>query len=225
MQKKTQGRKKIEIKKIADESRKQVTFSKRRTGLFNKASELCVLTGAEAAIITQSPGGRVFAFGHPSVDSVVDKYVAGSSISMSGVNVAINEVNLNPTSMHESFNQKYMEICKEIEDEKKKKVVEDKVEDGPNFWWEESFENLGMEELEKYIASMEQLKDNITMRADEMAMLRNSSKFDINQSSKNEGSSVSQLNEESTYGGGGTVGGSDRMLRNYYPPGFNFGSG
>ncbi|XP_074335833.1 agamous-like MADS-box protein AGL62 [Apium graveolens] len=208
MQKKTQGRKKIEIKRISDESRRQVTFSKRRTGLFNKASELCVLTGAETAIITQSPGGRVFAFGHPSVDCVVDKYLAGSS-SVLQENVAINQVNLNAASMRENFNQKYMEISKEIEDEKKKKVLEDQVEDGDNFWWEESFENLGIEELEKYIASMEQLKDNIMMRADEMAMLRNSSKF-----SKNEGSD-----------GGGTIGGGDSTLPDYYPPGFNFGSG
>ncbi|KAK1371998.1 Agamous-like MADS-box protein AGL61 [Heracleum sosnowskyi] len=170
MKKKTQGRKKIEIKRIADENSRQVTFSKRRTGLFNKASELCVLTGAEAAIITQSPGGRVFAFGHPSVDSVVDKYLAGSS-----KNIAVNEVNSIPTSMQENFNQKYKEISKEIEDEKKKNVLEEKLEDNPNFWWEESFEHLGIEELEKYIASMEQLKDNITMRVDEMAMLRNSS--------------------------------------------------
>ncbi|KAK1371994.1 Agamous-like MADS-box protein AGL62 [Heracleum sosnowskyi] len=218
MQKKTQGRKKIEIKRIADENRRQVTFSKRRTGLFNKASELCVLTGAEAAIITQSPGGRVFAFGHPSVDSVVDKYLAGSS-----KNIAVNEVNSIPTSMQENFNQKYKEISKEIEDEKKKNVLEEKLEDNPNFWWEESFEHLGIEELEKYIASMEQLKDNLTMRVDEMAMLRNSSKFDMNQSAKNEGSVVFQLNDQKTDGGGSSVGGTNQMLP--YPHGFNFGSG
>ncbi|GKA41669.1 agamous-like MADS-box protein AGL62 [Tanacetum coccineum] len=61
------GRKKIPIKKI----RLQVTFSKRRTGLFKKASELCVLTGAEMAILVQSPGGHCYAFGHPCV---IDRY-------------------------------------------------------------------------------------------------------------------------------------------------------
>nr|GEV95430.1 agamous-like MADS-box protein AGL62 [Tanacetum cinerariifolium] len=35
---------------------RQVTFSKRRKGLFKKASELCVLTGAKMAILVQSPG-------------------------------------------------------------------------------------------------------------------------------------------------------------------------
>ncbi|KAI3692146.1 hypothetical protein L6452_31955 [Arctium lappa] len=38
MKKKTKGRKKIEIKKIQSTNSRQVTFSKRRTGLFKKAS-------------------------------------------------------------------------------------------------------------------------------------------------------------------------------------------
>nr|GEZ75554.1 putative UDP-glucuronosyl/UDP-glucosyltransferase [Tanacetum cinerariifolium] len=37
----------------------QVTFSKRRTGLFKKASELCVLTGAQVAIFVNSPADRI----------------------------------------------------------------------------------------------------------------------------------------------------------------------
>nr|GEW58124.1 agamous-like MADS-box protein AGL62 [Tanacetum cinerariifolium] len=66
MNKKTsQGRKKIEIKKIEKYNNRHVTFSKRRNGLFKKGAKLCVLTGAKIAIIVNSPGGRVFAFGHP----------------------------------------------------------------------------------------------------------------------------------------------------------------
>lgn len=71
----TKGRKKIEIKKIEETNSRQVTFSKRRTGLFKKASELCVLTGAQVAILVNSPGGRVFAFGHPNADDIVDRYL------------------------------------------------------------------------------------------------------------------------------------------------------
>ncbi|PWA96522.1 Transcription factor, MADS-box [Artemisia annua] len=63
MNKKTsQGRKKIEIKKIEENNSRQVTFSKRRNRLFKKVVELCVLTGAKITIIVNSPGGRVFAF-------------------------------------------------------------------------------------------------------------------------------------------------------------------
>ncbi|KAL8461041.1 hypothetical protein ACS0TY_032503 [Phlomoides rotata] len=53
--KKTQGRRKIEIKKI-----QKYTFSKRRTGLFNKASELALLYSAQIAILVQSPAEKIF---------------------------------------------------------------------------------------------------------------------------------------------------------------------
>ncbi|GKA76250.1 agamous-like MADS-box protein AGL62 [Tanacetum coccineum] len=77
MNKKTShGRKKIEIKKTEEKNNRQVTFSKRRNGLFKKAAELCVLTGAKIAFIVNSPGGRVFAFGHPNVDALINTYIA-----------------------------------------------------------------------------------------------------------------------------------------------------
>nr|GEU85047.1 agamous-like MADS-box protein AGL62 [Tanacetum cinerariifolium] len=50
------GSTKIPSKKIEKTTSRQVTFSKRRMRLFKKASELCVLTGAEMAILVQSPG-------------------------------------------------------------------------------------------------------------------------------------------------------------------------
>lgn len=198
MMKKTQGRKKIEMKTIADRSSLQVTFSKRRVGLFKKASELCVLTGAEAAVIVESPGNRVYAFGHPSVDSVVDQYVAGSSSSMPEEKPAINEVVVNSTCVNDKFNQEYVEINKKMEDEKRKKVdvIANKEEDDGPFWWEQSFDNLGAEELEEYIASLEALKNNVIERANDMHMIKNSSMFNVNQSSRKEGSDKRLVNQE-----------------------------
>ncbi|KAK0592761.1 hypothetical protein LWI29_024935 [Acer saccharum] len=45
--KKTRGRQKLEMKRVEHEAKREVTFSKRKKGLFTKASELCVLCGAE----------------------------------------------------------------------------------------------------------------------------------------------------------------------------------
>lgn len=75
MVKKSKGRQKIEMMKMKNESNLQVTFSKRRSGLFKKVSELCTLCGAEIAIIVFSPGRKVFSFGHPSVESVLDRFL------------------------------------------------------------------------------------------------------------------------------------------------------
>lgn len=75
MVKKSKGRQKIEMVKMKNESNLQVTFSKRRSGLFKKASELCTLCGAEIAIVVFSPGRKVFSFGHPNVESVIDRFL------------------------------------------------------------------------------------------------------------------------------------------------------
>ncbi|KAM0890457.1 hypothetical protein ACQ4PT_027046 [Festuca glaucescens] len=73
------GRKKIKIRPIESEEVRQVCFSKRRTGLFNKVSELSTLCGAEVAAVVFSPGGKAFSIGHPSVDSVLDRFRTSNS--------------------------------------------------------------------------------------------------------------------------------------------------
>ncbi|XP_068636950.1 agamous-like MADS-box protein AGL61 [Aristolochia californica] len=80
------GKRRTEIKEIQEKDHRQVTFSKRRKGLFKKAAELSVLTGAQVAMFTFSPDGKIFTFGQPSVDAVVDAYLGGSTGSISGTN-------------------------------------------------------------------------------------------------------------------------------------------
>lgn len=53
-------RQRIEIKKIDNVTARQVTFSKRRRGLFKKARELSTLCDAEIALIVFSSTGRLF---------------------------------------------------------------------------------------------------------------------------------------------------------------------
>jgi hypothetical protein len=69
------GRRKIEIESVKDPNIRQVTFSKRRSGLFKKANELSILCGAEIAIVMFSPGNKPYSFGHPGVDAVAAKYL------------------------------------------------------------------------------------------------------------------------------------------------------
>ncbi|CAJ2654417.1 agamous-like mads-box protein agl61-like [Trifolium pratense] len=69
------GRRKIEIERVKNSNTRQVTFSKRRTGLFKKANELSILCGGEVAIVVFSPGNKPYSFGHPGVDAVAAKYL------------------------------------------------------------------------------------------------------------------------------------------------------
>ncbi|XP_019434340.1 PREDICTED: agamous-like MADS-box protein AGL61 [Lupinus angustifolius] len=59
---------------IAKDNNLQVTFSKRRTGLFKKASELCTLCDAKIGLVVFSPTNKDFSFGDPSIDAVIDYY-------------------------------------------------------------------------------------------------------------------------------------------------------
>ncbi|RWV96315.1 hypothetical protein BHE74_00007230 [Ensete ventricosum] len=56
------GRGKIEIKRIENNTSRQVTFCKRRNGLLKKAYELSVLCDAEIALIVFSSRGRLYEY-------------------------------------------------------------------------------------------------------------------------------------------------------------------
>lgn len=200
IKKKATGKKKQrEAKPIDDTLGRQVTFSKRRVGVFKKASELCVLTGAEGAVLCESVGGRVYAFGHPSVEHVVDKFLGTSEN-----NSAATESYVNSSCMHEELKNQYLEITKEMEIEKSKSVnviggTNDKfnknTEEG-DFWWQQPFDHLKEEELEEYISSMEKLMYNLKLRANDLRLIRTSSSmFDASNTlnSNNTGSSDEYL--------------------------------
>ncbi|KAL2491653.1 Agamous-like MADS-box protein AGL15 [Abeliophyllum distichum] len=68
------GRGKIEIKKIENVNSRQITFSKRRTGLLKKAHELAVLCEAEVAVIIFSNTGKLFEFSSSDMKRTLLRY-------------------------------------------------------------------------------------------------------------------------------------------------------
>ncbi|XP_055833981.1 MADS-box protein SVP-like isoform X2 [Solanum dulcamara] len=68
------AREKIKIKKIDNITARQVTFSKRRRGLFKKAEELSVLCDADVALIIFSATGKLFDFSSTSMKDILGKY-------------------------------------------------------------------------------------------------------------------------------------------------------
>ncbi|KAL4344571.1 hypothetical protein AHAS_Ahas11G0191700 [Arachis hypogaea] len=57
---------KTQMKRIENETSRQVTFSKRRNGLLKKAFELSVLCDAEVALIIFSTRGKLYEFSSSS---------------------------------------------------------------------------------------------------------------------------------------------------------------
>ncbi|KAB2025175.1 hypothetical protein ES319_D06G134200v1 [Gossypium barbadense] len=72
--KKTKGKQKIQIKIIENADDRLIAFSKRRTRIYKKVSELSILCGGEILFIIFSPAGKPYSFGHPSVESVAKRF-------------------------------------------------------------------------------------------------------------------------------------------------------
>ncbi|GFQ00580.1 agamous-like mads-box protein agl11 [Phtheirospermum japonicum] len=77
------GRGKIEIKRIENNTNRQVTFCKRRNGLLKKAYELSILCDAEVALIVFSSRGRVYEYANNNIRSTIDRYKKATADSSS----------------------------------------------------------------------------------------------------------------------------------------------
>ncbi|XP_060207179.1 MADS-box transcription factor 50-like [Lycium barbarum] len=66
---------KTQLKRIENTTSRQVTFSKRRSGLLKKAFELSVLCDAEVALIVFSPKGKLYEFSSSSTNKTIERYV------------------------------------------------------------------------------------------------------------------------------------------------------
>ncbi|RLN90684.1 hypothetical protein BBJ28_00010434 [Nothophytophthora sp. Chile5] len=68
------GRKKIQIKRIEDDRNRQVTFAKRKNGIFKKAMELSKLCDCEIALIVFDSNDKLYQYSSTSVDQILLKY-------------------------------------------------------------------------------------------------------------------------------------------------------
>ncbi|PHT40728.1 hypothetical protein CQW23_19582 [Capsicum baccatum] len=118
---------------------------------------------------------RLFTFGHPSADAVIDRYITGiPSSSLSSLTT--DEFNLQQNNQYNSH------MCKDWEARKKKKenIEEEKlvnIDDNNNggYWLNEPIDTKGIDELEEFMVALENLKKNVTTRVDELSLLNGSS--------------------------------------------------
>ncbi|KAH9690389.1 MADS-box protein SVP [Citrus sinensis] len=101
------AREKIKIRKIDNITARQVTFSKRRRGLFKKAEELSVLCDAEVGVIIFSATGKLFESSSSSMKDIIARYNMHSS-NISKLNHPSLELQLE--------NSKYLSLSREIAD-------------------------------------------------------------------------------------------------------------
>ncbi|KAG7583772.1 Transcription factor MADS-box [Arabidopsis suecica] len=69
------GRGKIVIRRIDNSTSRQVTFSKRRSGLLKKAKELSILCDAEVGVIIFSSTGKLYDYAsNSSMKTIIERY-------------------------------------------------------------------------------------------------------------------------------------------------------
>ncbi|KAI8024685.1 MADS-box protein SVP [Camellia lanceoleosa] len=129
-------RQRIQIKKIDNVTARQVTFSKRRRGLFKKAHELSTLCDAEIALIVFSATGRLFEYASSSMKQVIERHNLQPQ----------NLVHLNQPSLELQLeNSTRAMLSKEVEE----RTLELRQLRG------EELHELGFEELKKLEKSLE----------------------------------------------------------------------
>ncbi|KAH0464636.1 hypothetical protein IEQ34_007422 [Dendrobium chrysotoxum] len=136
--KRGKGRRKVEIKRIEEETKRQVCFSKRRQGLFKKASELSTLCGVEVAVIVFSPAGKPYFFGQPSVDHVFSRFL---------------NVVPNPSDMLLPATTNFSEPMNQDQSA------------GESFWWDIDSHSMGVDELREYQEILAEQQSVVTQAA------------------------------------------------------------
>jgi hypothetical protein len=161
----TPRRQKLEMKKISNESNLRVSFSRRRIGLFKKASELCTLCGVEIVLVVFTPSEKVFSFGHPNVDTIIDRYLSQArnqnnditrfietrrSANVCQLNTELAQIN-NMLPNEKRRHDELSYLCKMFEDQ---------------YRWACPIDDMNMGELELFNNALEDLKKRIAQHAD-----------------------------------------------------------
>ncbi|KAJ8764734.1 hypothetical protein K2173_009120 [Erythroxylum novogranatense] len=167
LKRKSIGRQKVEMEKMMKNSNLQVTYSKRRSGLFKKASELCTLCGAEIVIIVFSPGKKVFSFGHPGVKTLVDRYLSRSTPPLSAT-MQLIEAHRNASVRQ--LNMQLTQVLQQLEMEKKhgEELSQMRKASQSECWWDAPIDALNIPQLEQLTVALEELKKNVAKEADNL---------------------------------------------------------
>ncbi|KAE8677380.1 Agamous-like MADS-box protein AGL61 [Hibiscus syriacus] len=169
MGKKSLGRQKVEMVKMKNNSNLQVTFSKRRSGLFKKASELCTLCGVEIGIIVFSPGNKVFSFGHPEIGNVIGRYINGNPQAQDNSGTLhIMEAHRNAHARE--LNMQLTELTSQIEVEKRRGEELNHMRRARQgqYWWEAPVEELSLPQLQQLKSALEELKKNVAKQVEKL---------------------------------------------------------
>ncbi|KAI3830647.1 hypothetical protein MKW92_011919 [Papaver armeniacum] len=163
------GRRKIKIEKITNKSRLQVTFSKRRKGLFKKATELSVLIWCRNCTHCFSPARRPYVSGNP--DLIINRFVNNNNGEASEIQKDDDEEQ-----------RRYMKVKREPKLSPAGKPYEKRVfldslinsdlgTGNDKSWWDSYMNGLNLDELIQMRRDMENLQKCVSERSHDLKMM------------------------------------------------------
>ncbi|CAI8598964.1 unnamed protein product [Vicia faba] len=152
------------MKKMSNESNLQVTLSRRRSRLLLKASELCTLCDAQISLVVFSPSEKVFSFGNPNIDTVIDRYLSRVPSQKSDIMEFIEarrkanvcEINTQLTQIN-----KTLDIVKKLGDE----LSHLRKDFETRFGWTFSIDKMNWAQLEMFKKALEDPRNLVAQHA------------------------------------------------------------
>ncbi|XP_004513973.1 agamous-like MADS-box protein AGL62 [Cicer arietinum] len=168
-------KRKFENIKVEEKFNKdQLSFAKRKQGLFNKVTELSVLCQAKTALIITSKDKKIYACGYPNVDTVIRHFLDGQQNPVDGEKQMMQE----EEESVENLRVQYEALQDQLKEEKKNlQVITEAQKNGSCFhsWWNDSIDDMNLESLEMFKTSLENLKLNLLLSLDEKRIRSSSS--------------------------------------------------
>lgn len=146
----------MQVEAIRNKAKCHTTFTKRRQCLFKKARNFTELLGGEIAVVAFSQAGNAFGFGHPSVEGVVNRYLADHIECQDNVEVEEHS----GASLIEKEEEEEAEAEAEEPLTNMEKRICEAMGNGRSGWIE-MVKGLGFAELEELEATMTKLKSKV----------------------------------------------------------------
>ncbi|KAL0330150.1 UNVERIFIED_CONTAM: Agamous-like MADS-box protein [Sesamum radiatum] len=153
------------MRRIESQDDLYATFSKRRLGLYKKASELSTLCGVDIGVIIFSPTNNPYSFFHPSMESVVERYRNPDQPPTDLARI----VEGHTRTRIEQLNKRLDEVLDMKEQIKEREKYLDEVDKTrPKGWWEQPVESLNAQQVKEWKAWFGELHARVTSRIQEL---------------------------------------------------------
>ncbi|CAN1223818.1 Agamous-like MADS-box protein AGL62 [Linum perenne] len=159
------------------------TFSKRRSGIYKKASELATLTGCEIGFLVFSPSGKAFSFAHPSFDYIMKRFMGCRQLEPSSMPYNMDGMR---QARIDQLAERYNDVLTFFETERKKEgILKGLVAGKPmNNWWNRSVDDVTLEEIQGLENAVLEVFNRVQQKKHDILML---SKTDDNNNNNNLG--------------------------------------